>query len=174
MRGLLGFLCLFGVAMLLTPVVALAPAKAQSEETIVGYIPENFTIDGWRLRCRGAQTVLVPDFGHFGAAVPGTILLDPDRLADLPASVQIFIFGHECAHQFVGANEPAADCLSAMVGRREGWLDRTGLEEVCRFIRPFRATSVHPSGPERCRIIRSCFAEVRLLDRETVGRSTIR
>ena len=146
---------------------SIGGAAAQEAEGVYG--PRGLTIDGWQVRCGRAYTLVVPDFGDYGAAMPGIVLLDPEKLADLPTPVKLYVYAHECAHQFVGPNEAAADCMAAMMGRREGWLDQSGLDQICRFVRPFQATSVHAAGPERCRQMRACFAQVGLRDRETVG-----
>lgn len=146
---------------------SIGGAAAQEAEGVYG--PRGLTIDGWQVRCGRAYTLVVPDFGDYGAAMPGIVFLDPDKLAGLPTPVKLYVYAHECAHQFVGADETAADCMAAMMGRREGWLDRSGLDQICRFVRPFQATGAHLPGPERCQRMRACFAEVGLRDRETVG-----
>ena len=114
-------------------------------------------IDGRRMTCGNAPTVLDPEYGDYGAAFPGFLILNPRLFAGLATPVKLWIFSHECAHQTVGPNEARADCAAVQRGRDEGWLNASGLEQICEFMQPARPDSQHFSGPLRCELMRQCF-----------------
>ena len=116
-------------------------------------------IDKHRMVCGRRPTVMDPNFESWGGAYPGFVILNPKRLKELPTAVKLFIYAHECGHQFVGRNETAADCFGAKRGRRYGWLNEKGLDQVCAFISKLRGDAEHADGPERCKKIRICYRE---------------
>ena len=61
----------------------------------------------------------------------------------IPKPVRMWIYSHECAHQFRGPNEEVADCFAVQRGRRRRWLSLAGLEQVCKFISPATGDSMH-------------------------------
>lgn len=121
--------------------------------------PGKLSIDRHRMLCGRRPTVMDPKFDSWGGAYPGYVILNPDRLKELPTPVKLFIYAHECGHQFVGRNETAADCFGVKRGRRYGWLDEKGLDQVCEFISKLKASAQHEAGPERCKKIRICYKE---------------
>lgn len=121
--------------------------------------PGDLKIDGHTMICGKRPTVIDPEFSSWGGAYPGYLILNPKRLEGLSTSVKLFIFSHECGHQFIGRDEGAADCFGIKRGRRYGWLDEQGLEEVCAFMSKLKGTSVHAAGPDRCEKMRQCFRE---------------
>jgi hypothetical protein len=116
-------------------------------------------IDGRRMRCGGAPTVLDTGYRDFGGSVPGFLILNSNLFAGLATPVKLWIYSHECAHQTVGADENKADCVAVQRGRREGWLTAAGLAQVCEFMQPARADRSHFNGAQRCELMRRCFAQ---------------
>lgn len=116
-------------------------------------------VAGRNLRCGSRPTVLDPELDDYGAAYPGFLILNPDRMSRLPPAVQLWIHGHECAHQFRGPDEVTADCFAVQRGRRRGWLSPAGVEEICAFIGSAKGDSTHYSGPKRCELMRKCFRD---------------
>jgi hypothetical protein len=112
-----------------------------------------------RLSCGQRPTVLDGQLDDFGAAYPGSLILNPRLMAKVSMPVKMWIFSHECGHQFRGPDEETADCFAVQRGRREGWLTTDGLEEVCRFIAPAKGDSMHFSGANRCEYMRKCYAD---------------
>lgn len=119
-------------------------------------------IDNVPLRCGHRPTVLDNRLNDYGAAFPGFLILNPRLIARVSTPVKLWIYAHECGHQYRGPDETKADCFAVQRGRRYGWLDSDGLEQVCRFIRPARGSMMHLSGSRRCAIMRKCFAEKRV------------
>lgn len=118
------------------------------------------TMAGRKLRCGGIPTVLDAGLPMEGASIEGeSVMLNPGLLARHPAVVRVFIYHHECAHHTVGADEMAADCEAVGLGVRERWLDRAGLDHVCRSFVNESASETHPSGRVRCRNIDRCFIQ---------------
>ena len=115
-------------------------------------------IAGRSLRCGNARNVLDPYLPNLGLAAPGVVVFNPRLLNRWPASVRLFVFHHECGHHQVGASELEADCWAVKEGVRQGWLDRSGLSQVCRSFGNGPATSTHPSGARRCASLDRCFA----------------
>jgi hypothetical protein len=114
-------------------------------------------IDGRRMVCGSSPTILDLHLSDFGASGHGFIVLNPSLFVGLPVPVKLWIFSHECAHQKVGADEGKADCVAVQRGRREKWLTESGLRQVCDFMKPARADSLHFSGPQRCEFMQRCF-----------------
>lgn len=112
-----------------------------------------------RLSCGHRPTVLDNQLDDFGAAYPGFLILNPRLMAKISVPVKMWIFSHECGHQFRGPDEETADCFAVQRGRREGWLTTDGLEEVCKFIAPAKGDTMHFSGSHRCDYMRKCYAD---------------
>jgi hypothetical protein len=72
--------------------------------------------------------------------------------------VKLWIYSHECGHQFRGPDEETADCFGVQRGRQK-WLTPKGLEDICRFISPAKGDSMHFQDPERCEAMRRCYAD---------------
>lgn len=161
---------LTAVAIALGAALMFGPGRAQGPPT-----PEEYTahvggdarivpfgelkLDNRRMICGRRPTVLDSQLDDYGAAYPGFLILNPRLLAKVSTPVKLWIFAHECGHQFRGPDEETADCFAVQRGRREGWLTADGLEEVCRFISPAKGDSMHFSGSYRCEYMRKCYAD---------------
>jgi hypothetical protein len=115
-------------------------------------------LDGQKQVCGQRPTVLDNNLDDYGAAYPGFLILNPKLLSRVSTPVKMWIYAHECGHQFRGPDEETADCFAVQRGRRQRWLTPEGLEEVCRFIAPAKGDSMHFSGSHRCESMRSCYA----------------
>lgn len=146
-----------------TPAASQRPPSVNEYAAHVGnarIIPAGgLVLDGNRLICGRRPTVLDPSLDDYGAAYPGFLILNPKLIARVPTAVKLWIYSHECGHQFRGPSEELADCFAVQRGRRQGWLTTDGLEQICKFIRPAKGSSMHFSGPERCEFMRQCYAE---------------
>jgi hypothetical protein len=165
--------------LLLTPFLMLAAllpiseVKAADSYTVKQYAkdrglknpqifaPGRLRIDGTRMVCGKRPTIYDPTLDDFGGAFDGFIILNPRYLKRLPKQVKLWVYGHECAHQFRGADEATADCFSIKRGVRRGWLNKTGMDQICKFIWSAPASNMHPPGPARCKMMKRCFAEVK-------------
>jgi hypothetical protein len=116
-------------------------------------------LDGRKMTCGQRPTVLDGQLDDYGAAYPGFLILNPKLIAKVSTTVKLWIFAHECGHQFRGPDEETADCFAVQRGRRQGWLTSDGVEEVCKFISPAKGDSMHFSGSHRCEQMRKCFAD---------------
>ena len=119
-------------------------------------------LDGYRLTCGRRPTVLDPTLDDYGAAYPGFLILNPKLIARVPTAVKLWIYSHECGHQFRGPDEETADCFAVQRGRRQRWLTTDGLGQVCDFIRPAKGSSMHYAGPHRCAVMKQCYREKRV------------
>jgi hypothetical protein len=117
--------------------------------------PGKLVIAGRRLSC-GATATLIRDFEGF-AVSSSVIMLNMQALKELPRRVQWLIYYHECGHILLGPNEAAADCYAVRRARREGWLNKTGLEEICATFNISGHGPVHADPEERCTQLRQCF-----------------
>lgn len=116
-------------------------------------------LDGRKAQCGQRPTVLDDTLDDYGAAYPGFLILNPKLMNRVSTPVKMWIYAHECGHQFRGPDEETADCFAVQRGRRQGWLDEIGLEEVCKFIAPAKGDSMHFSGSQRCDQMRKCYAD---------------
>jgi hypothetical protein len=111
-----------------------------------------------KLSCGHRPTVLHGRLDDYGAAYEGFIILNPALLEKVPTPVKLWIYAHECGHQYRGPDEEQADCFAVERGRRIGWLTSRGLEEVCSFIANAKINKAHYAGARRCQAMRVCFA----------------
>ncbi len=139
------------------------PTPEQYVEHVGGgaYIvePGQLTISGRRMTCGRRPTVIDPNLDDYGAAYPGFLILNSQKLESIPPVVAMWIFSHECGHQFRGPDEDTADCFASQRGRRQGWLTPAGIDEICNFISPAEGDAMHFSGPRRCEAVRKCFGD---------------
>ncbi|MEC9369110.1 MAG: hypothetical protein VX871_10525 [Pseudomonadota bacterium] len=112
---------------------------------------------GRPMRCGATPTLISYSFWDYGGATKDRIILNPSKLDPLPVPVQLFVYAHECGHQIYGPKEIGADCYAIKRGRREGWLNRDGLTEICTFFQDHPGDYAHPPGPQRCEIMTQCF-----------------
>ena len=146
-----------------TPAASQRPPSVNEYAAHVGnarIIPAgSLVLDGNKLICGRRPTVLDPSLDDYGAAYPGFLILNPKLISRVPTAVKLWIYSHECGHQFRGPSEELADCFAVQRGRRQGWLTTDGLKQICKFIRPAKGSNMHFSGPQRCSFMRKCFAE---------------
>ena len=119
--------------------------------------PGKFKLAGRRVICGRRPTVVDPTLDDYGAAYPGFLIMNPNLIKKVSDPVKLWIYSHECAHQFRGPDEITADCFAVQRGRRQGWLTPAGLNEVCTFITPARGDMMHFSGSHRCHAMRKCY-----------------
>jgi len=127
------------------------------EATIVA--PGEFILDGVRLECGQRPTVIDNKLDDYGAAYPGFLIMNLKLLNRVSTPVKLWIYSHECGHQFRGPDEETADCFAVQRGRRRGWLSPGGVEEICEFIAPAKGDAMHFSGSHRCDYMRQCLID---------------
>ena len=138
----------------------LAPANPLNTDAIAleqgkRVAPGRLVIEGRRLSC-GKTATLLRDFEGF--AVSSTvIMLNMQALKDLPRPVQWLIYYHECGHILYGPSETSADCYAVRRARREGWLTRPGLDDICAVFNIAGHGPLHPDPEQRCEELRQCF-----------------
>lgn len=130
-------------------------AKAGSQKKLVK--PGQLKIAGYAVQCGSTPVLMSEQFPDFGAARRGLIILNPVKLKRLSGGARLLIYYHECAHQYVGKNELAADCWAVQKVRREGLMDRAGLKDACSFIESLPGNRRHPPGDMRCRHMMNCY-----------------
>lgn len=124
------------------------------------FVPHGqYVVEGTRMICGKRPTVIDPNFVSWGGALPGFLIMNPKKVQGLPKAVKLYVYSHECGHQFVGADESAADCFAIRRGIRRGWLNSEGLAQICAFISQLKGDSVHPPGTNRCEAMRQCFVK---------------
>src|SRR3954447_16296552 len=69
-------------------------------------------IDGRTVNCGKRPTVLNSNFDSWGGAFPGFVILNTQKITGLSTAVKLYIYSHECGHQFVGADETKADLFA--------------------------------------------------------------
>jgi hypothetical protein len=116
-------------------------------------------LDGNRMICGHRPTVLDNNLDDYAAAYPGFLIVNPKLMNRVSTPVKMWIYSHECAHQFRGPDEELADCFAVQRGRRQGWLSEQGLDEVCAFIKPAKGDLMHLSGSHRCESMRRCYKD---------------
>jgi hypothetical protein len=117
-------------------------------------------IDGMSVTCGKRPTVLNPNFDSWGGAFPGFMILNNKKIIGLSTQVKLYIYSHECGHQFEGADETKADLFAIRRGVKRGWLDAEGMEDICAFISQLKGDAVHPPGPQRCETMRKYYRQL--------------
>jgi hypothetical protein len=149
---------------------AAQPQPLKSNPTPHDYVERNgggativpagrLVLDGHRMSCGSWATVLDPNLDDYAKAYPQIVILNMSYVAKVPTAVKLWIYSHECGHLFGGADESKADCFAVRRGRAEGWLDASGLDQVCRFISVARPDAAHVSGVDRCNVMRRCWLD---------------
>lgn len=124
-------------------------------------IPFNeFKIDGKSVVCGKRPTVLNSNFDSWGGAFPGFLIINSKKVDGLSTPVKLYIYSHECGHQFEGPDETKADLFAIRRGVKWGWLDAVGMEDICTFISTLKGDAVHPPGPQRCATMRKYYNEL--------------
>lgn len=144
------------IAMLLSIILVPAahpPAAAQTLLHLMGQTP---IIAGQPLVCGGAVSY-VADIPDIAMAQQGLLMFRPDFFS-LPAYVQWYIYAHECAHQYVGNDERAADCFAVQMGRDQGFFPPQAIQQICAFTFPTPGDWSHLPGPLRCAEMQLCYA----------------
>ena len=62
-------------------------------------------LDGKSVNCGKRPTVLTTNFDSWGGAFPGFLILNTKKINGLSTQVKLYIYSHECGHQFIGADE---------------------------------------------------------------------
>jgi hypothetical protein len=117
-------------------------------------------IDGKSVNCGKRPTVMNPNFDSWGGAFPGFLILNAKKISGLSTQVKLYVYSHECGHQFIGADETKADLFAIRRGVKYGWLDAEGLEDICTFISQLKGDAVHPPGPQRCETMRKYYRQL--------------
>lgn len=148
---------LSAVAIVWTP----APAGLDAAPKEKMLAPGTLKLAGRSMSCGRTPTLISHSFWDYGGAKKGMIILNPTKLEELTEAARLYVYAHECGHQKFGPKEIKADCYAVERGKREGWLSRTGMTEICSFLAPHRGDWVHPPGPKRCEIMTKCFDEAK-------------
>jgi hypothetical protein len=161
---LLGAAAALGFAALLAAAAVAGPTPEEYMARVgapAKLVPSGqLDLDGKKVPpCGMRPTVLDEKLDDYGAAYPGFLILNPKLMAKVPQAVKLWIYAHECGHQFRGPDEETADCFAVQRGRSYGWLTPEGLEEVCKFISPAKGDGMHFSGSYRCEAMRRCYAD---------------
>jgi hypothetical protein len=133
--------------------------------------PYNPRVAGLPMSCTSSQGVpvaFVPnsslaDVGLWFPAwpdVPAHVEYNPALLARLPSPVQLFWFGHACAHAALAApfSEESADCWSLQFLKQRGLVSRTQAVELQSYLQGAPVVQWgHQPGPERARLLLGCY-----------------
>ena len=117
-------------------------------------------LDGRTVNCGKRPTVLNSNFDSWGGAFPGFLILNTKKITGLSTAVKLYIYSHECGHQFEGPDETKADLFAIRRGVKWGWLDAVGMEDICTFISTLKGDAVHPPGPQRCETMRKYYQQL--------------
>ena len=147
------------LAVAVLAAAAGVPATAAPEDKLIA--AGKLKLAGRTMRCGATPTLISSSFWDYGGATKGRIILNPRMLAGLPDAVRLYVYAHECGHQIFGARETKADCYAVRRGKREGWLDAEGMDQICTFLAPHPGDWVHPPGPKRCELMRACFGKAK-------------
>jgi hypothetical protein len=103
-----------------------------------------------------AVICLSPGLDDVARGGPGQMFINPS-LFTFPASVQQFVFAHECAHVQGIMNEQAADCQAICWGKQTGAITPLILEHLCQSVWLTPGDWTHFPGPARCSMMNACY-----------------
>lgn len=136
---------------------ALAPAGLDAAPKEKVLAPGTLKLAGRTMSCGRTPTLISHTFWDYGGAKKGIIILNPTKLEGLSEAARLYVYAHECGHQLYGPKETKADCYAVKRGKRDGWLNRSGMNDICTFLAPHPGDWVHPPGIKRCEIMTKCF-----------------
>ncbi|AYH00952.1 hypothetical protein [Pectobacterium parmentieri] len=130
--------------------------------------PFNPVIAGVPVYCTSFQGqpvafILNPMLSDVGRAMPGSppiIELNPNVLAQLTPKMQLFWYGHECAHHVLGPknSEINADCWSIRTMRDQGLLAPNELPQLmAQILSAPGSIWGHLPGPKRAKWLERCY-----------------
>lgn len=125
-------------------------------------------IGGIQVNCTsnmGQQVVFVPnwnlpDVGRATPGIPPRIELNPNVLAQLTPKMQLFWYGHECAHHVLGPanNEINADCWAIKTLRNTGLLAPFEVPHLqAQIANTPGSLWGHLPGPQRAVLFAQCY-----------------
>lgn len=146
--------------------VLLIPSTGKSQTMIAG-VPVN-CVDAFGVP---VATIPAPQLGDVGMARIESngvrvIYLNPFILNNLPPSVQLFWYAHECAHHALGhtygfnqfSREIEADCWAIRTGRDQGWITLNVIGVMSPyFIANPGSPWGHLPGPQRVQNFANCY-----------------
>ena len=148
-----------GTAAALAVTLASHQPEAAPKDKVLA--PGMLRIDGRTMSCGRTPTLISHSFWDYGGAKKGMIILNPSKLEGLSEAVRLYVYAHECGHQNYGTRETRADCYAVERGKREGWLNSAGLNDICTFLEDHPGDWVHPPGPRRCQVMTKCFGNAK-------------
>lgn len=124
------------------------------------YPPGNFAIDGMPVNCGNYPTILnprLPDSGMFNGQ---SIMLNPVALSQMPTSLKLYVYAHECAHGMGFLNESDADCVAIKTGRNQGWFPPQQFNYLVIMFQNNPGSLRHPPGLMRVRHMADCYKDL--------------
>ena len=190
--GLAGLLAI-GFGGVLTFILSSSEVSAQSASpyggniTVKQYIseaggiakrvaPGRLRLGGRRVLCGKRPTILDPEFDTWAGAYtnPGFIIVNPRYMSKELKAVQLYIYAHECGHQFRGFDEDTADAFAVRRGVRQGWLKRRQMKQICKFISRVPGDAEHPAGPVRCKRMTKVYHNIVAHHKKSLARKKAR
>ena len=134
----------------------------QADVRAQAFPPGTFQVAGRPAGCGAVWTVITSNLGDIARATPATVNQPATIWIDrsfyqLPAPVQFFVYGHECAHHVIGMDENAADCWSARLGRAQGWFTPVSMQFLTQSFAWNPGDWSHAPGWVRIQNIGNCF-----------------
>ena len=162
-------------AVLLTATLILSGLRFGAVAEARQWSPYNPVIAGIPVHCtsfNGQPVAFVsdprlPDVGRAQPGLPPTIELNPYVLAQLTPKMQLFWYGHECAHHVLGRtnSESNADCWAIKTMRNQGLLSAFEVPQLQAQIAGTRGSMWgHLPGPARAGLLGACFRTPRRTD----------
>ncbi len=102
----------------------------------------------------------LPDVGRAAPGNPPIIVLNPNELSRMTPRMQLFWYGHECAHHVLGPanSEINADCWSIQTMRDQGLISINEIPELMAQIEQTPGSMWgHLPGPQRAQLFAQCF-----------------
>ena len=120
------------------------------------------SLGGRRLSCSRGTAINDSRMGALGLASPSrqVFWLNKRLLRKYPRAFQQFVFLHECAHMFT-RDETEADCWAIKRGVFRGYFTRGSIDQICKALWNTPAGLYHNAGPQRCDLLKQCFANAR-------------
>lgn len=156
-----------GMLGLLVPISAAGQiAFSDPFNPVIAGVPVNCLSAGTGQRVAFVANPWLNDVGRARPGMPPTIEMNPAVLGQLPRTMQLFWYGHECAHHALGhtigglslASESAADCWAVQTGRRQGFLSRADIESFVPYLYGNPGSPWgHLPGPQRIAQLMSCY-----------------
>lgn len=141
--------------VMLTALVTIFCSREVSAQQVIP--PGQMMIGPFPVVCWNWPTILVAQLQDIAINNGQAIILNWPQFQMLPLELQLYIYGHECAHFLVGPDEIAADRWSVCTGKQQGWFPPAAFQTLMVYFQNNPGSIRHPAGRVRVQLMMQAY-----------------